>query len=121
MFRFSRNQTGAKPGGSLHLPPPIGTTKEIVRLHNPTMAGEIHLRERRLISVLLREMTEEAIGKGHLQSPSSLIVTPIGRKDQPHLRKRCSLRKGIFLAMHGLLEVKKPSPDGQELINCVEQ
>jgi hypothetical protein len=49
------------------------------------MAGEIHLRERRFIGALLREKTEEVIGKDHLQSPSSLIVTPIGRNDQPHL------------------------------------
>jgi hypothetical protein len=59
--------------------------EEIARLHNLTMAGEIHLRERRFIGALLREKTEEVIGKDHLQSPSSLIVTPVGRNDQPHL------------------------------------
>jgi hypothetical protein len=86
VFRFSRHQAGATPRGILRLPHPIVTIKEeIARLHNLTMAGEIHLRERRFIGALLREKTEEVIGKGHLQSPSSLIVTPIGRNDQPHL------------------------------------
>ncbi len=86
MIGFSFLPIGAIQGGNRHLRHRIGIPKEIARLRNLIMAGVTRLQEKRLIGAPLRETTKEAIGKGHLRGPSSQIVTPMGRKGQPHLR-----------------------------------